>query len=699
MLKRLFLICCAGLIPAILLAQRAQAYIDFKQVDAQITIDTLNRALHVHASYSLDVLDKNKSFYLDAHNMEIQKLQLNGRKVKYENDGKRIIINKKIKPDRTYTLDIRYSVIPGQTVYFVGWGDDIPENNQIWTQGQGKYTSHWLPSLDDMNDKMIFNLEIGFDPAYTVLSNGRIAKTHLENGIKYWSYRMKDPMSSYLLAFAIGKYDSERIMSSSGVPIENYYYTGAQTRAEPTYRYTKEMFDFLEKEIGVPYPWQNYKQVPVMDFLYAGMENTGLTIYSDDFMIDSPSYADKNFVEVNAHEMAHQWFGNLVTERDGNHHWLHEGFATYYALLAEKEVEGEETYFWKLFDKATALKRAAEAGKGQALTDPRASSLTFYDKGAWALVMLRDQVGDSAFRKGIKQFLERHSFRNATIDDFLEVISESSGIDLADFRQNWLENSKFQHQDALRYLRKHSEIITDFLDLQHDIRTSALPNAEILRKYWTSSTSSELKRRSIAAYFRSLPIEFVKVALDSGDPEIRQAIALSSSSIPLALKSEYESLLSDSSYRTLEQALYLLWVHFPDDRAKYLAQLKGITGFPDRNVEQLWLLLASLTSDFESKSNRDQYRQQLTDYTSEKYPFQIRQRAFTLLSEIQRMEDINLQDLIRSTNHPQFAFRSFARELLDTYLKKPKEKERILILIKELKPVERRYIEKKLTKE
>jgi len=631
--------------------------------------------------------------------MEIVKLRLNGRRVKFENDGRRITINKKLKADRTYTIEMSYSAAPSQTVYFIGWGDSDPLNNQIWTQGQGKYTSHWLPSLDDMNDKMIFNLEIGFDADYTVLSNGKLVDRQEKNGLMFWSYQMNQPMSSYLLAFAIGYYDLEKQISSSGVPIENYFYSGTQKQLEPTYRYTGKLFDFLEGEIGVPFPWQTYRQVPVQDFLYAGMENTGLTIYSDDYLTDSIAFPDKNYIEVNAHEMAHHWFGNLVTEKDSKHHWLHEGFATYYALLAEREVLGEEAFYWKLFDKALALKKASDDGKGEALTDPGASSLTFYDKGAWALLMLRELVGDSGFRAGVKKFLEQYGFKNATVADFLKEITSSSGVELSDFRVKWLESTEFPHRDATSYLSTHSDAILEYLSLQHEVRTSTLSNADILRKYWSQSTSVELKRRSLSAYFRSLPLGFIRDAFESGEPEIRQAIAFSTTRIPAELKNEYESLLTDPSYRTQEQALYLLWVHFAGDRVRYLEQLKGIQGFADRNVEQLWLLLASLTPDFETQLDRERYRRQLSGYTSEKYPFQVRQRAFILLSEIQRMEDRNIKDLIRASEHPQYAFRSFARDLLDTFWTKPEQKERIRTLIKELKPTERRYIEKKLTKE
>src|SRR5690606_8561022 len=158
----------------------------------------------------------------------------------------------------------------------------------------------------------------------------------------------------------------------------------------------------LEEEIGVSYPWQNYKQIPVKDFMYAGMENTTVTIFSDTYVIDSISFIDKNYVNVNAHELAHQWFGNLVTEESGTHHWLHEGFATYYALLAEKEIFGNDYYYWQLYQSSQQLIALSEQEKGESLLNPHASSLTFYEKGAWALHILRPIVGDEFFKVAVK---------------------------------------------------------------------------------------------------------------------------------------------------------------------------------------------------------------------------------------------------------------------------------------------------------
>ena len=149
-------------------------------------------------------------------------------------------------------------------MYFIDWNLKVKNgagNKQIWTQGQGKYTSNWLPSFDDMNEKLIFNLNITFNKDYEVIANGKLMKKKAINNKEFlWKYRMTKPMSSYLVALAIGKYNYKEEKSTNGTPLYMYYYPEDESKFESTYRYTARIFNYLEQEIGVPYPWQNYKQ-------------------------------------------------------------------------------------------------------------------------------------------------------------------------------------------------------------------------------------------------------------------------------------------------------------------------------------------------------------------------------------------------------------------------------------------------------
>jgi aminopeptidase N len=689
-LSTLFFLVCSW-VPA-----QHQDKVNFRHADVMVAPIPGKKQLKGTVTYTLDVLADVDSIFLDAKSLDFSNARLNSRKVDFINNGKTITIKKKFKKGKTYHLELSYSCFPKQTVYFIGWADDDDKNNQVWTQGQGKYTSHWLPSFDDMTEKVEFDLKVSFQPNYEVIANGKLASKKMDtDGLVVWSFEMQKPMSSYLLAFAIGHYKNERITSSSGIPIENYYSPNDSLRLEPTYRYTQTIFDFLEAEIGVPYPWQIYKQLPVRDFLYAGMENTGTTLFSDGYVIDSTAFIDKNYVNVNAHELAHQWFGDMVTELNGNHHWLHEGFATYYAYLAEKKVFGDEYVYWKLYDTAKQLNELSKEGKGEALTDPKASSLTFYEKGAWALLILQNEVGEETFKNGIRKYLEKFQFQNVTISDFMNIMEEVGGRDLSTFKRVWLQEKIFPYENAIAFIKAKSIPVAQWIDLQWQLTTSLENNEKIITDFWNKTGSNELKKRIILKYYKSLSNDFLKEAFKTQNLEIRQALSYMDGNYALNLKPEFSSLLQDKSYVTIESALYQLWINYPRDRADYLNKTKGMIGLPNKNVRLLWLTLAILTNGYEAQ-NTKHYFDELSGYTSPSYSIDVRQGAFQYLKEAFGFTDQNLLDLMQATTHYSWQFRQFARDLLDTLLKDTIYRERISTLTGKLKPEEKRYIQTKL---
>ena len=670
----------------------AQEGIDFTNGLIKITIEPEEGSVGGTVDYQFYSALRTDSVELDARNMTIEAVRVNRKKVDFSYRNDKLTIYRKLKADKSYDIQIDYSATPKKALYFVGWHDDNPNNNQVWTQGQGKYSSHWVPSFDNMSEKVEFDLEITFEKGYDVVANGVLEGTEDLDSLQLWKYRMNKPMSSYLLAFAIGQYEEEKISSKSGIPILLYTYQGKSDRLEPTYRYTNDIMDFLEKEMAVPYPWQNYKQIPVRDFLYAGMENTGTTIFSDSYLIDSLAYEDKNYFDVNAHEMAHQWFGNLVTEVSAKDHWLHEGFATYYALLAGKEIIGDDYFYWKLFDSAEALKDHKE----ETLVDPGASSLTFYEKGAWAIVMLRDLVGDQAFKNGIKRFLETFAFNNATVEDFLEIMRTESGADLKEFETNWLRSASFPIELAKEYLKRESASVNAWYEMRWELTASNETNEEIIRRYWEKMESEYFRRHTLAKFNKSLSISFIKEIFKSDSAELRKTLAVYMERIPPELQSEFESLLDDDSYITRESALFKLWIYFPAKRKEYLEKTRGIVGLNHYNVRIMWLFLAVLTQDFDTMEERNNYRQELFQYTSPEYSFEIRQNAFSVITEVFQLSEQNLRDLVNASVHPVWQFRSFARNMLNSLLEDKKQLERLSTLVEELNGEEQRYLLKQL---
>jgi len=658
--------------------------VDFLKIEAEITPIPSIKSVKANVAYTFQAKKNTDSIFLDAIKMRIK--EVDSKYISVTSKEKKIWLTGSFEADLLYTVSFSYETVPKQTLYFT--------EDQIWTQGQGKYTSHWLPSIDDMNDKIEFDLTINSEKNKTVIANGTLISKKELDTLTSWKFNMKKEMSSYLAAFVIGEFDKKGIQSNSGIPIELYFRPSDALKAEPTYRFTKEIFDFLENEIGVAYPWQNYKQVPVRDFLYAGMENTTATIFSEAFVVDDIGFTDRNYVNVNAHELAHQWFGNLITEESGNHHWLQEGFATFYALLAEKELFGEEYYYWKLLQTAEQLQSLSDNGKGESLLNPKASSLTFYEKGAWALHILREQVGVEVFNKGIKNYLTKYQFKNVTTEDFLHEIRLVSGQDLKSFEEDWLQQSAFKAEMAYKSLIK-SPFILDYLEVSALKGIAFSEKKEQLKNVLTfpndyigqeaiNQLTGEPIAETLALYIKGF---------ESNNVMVRQAISGSLTTIPKELKTYYETLLKDESYVTQETAFYYLWFNFPDDREVYLETMKNTQGFQNKNIRQLWLVLAIVTEDY-NKEEKKNYIEELQNYTSATYSFEIRDLAINYIQDLSIWNDTSVKNLVNACLHHNWRFSKNAKKIFSDNLKNEPFKKQVLSLFEEFNEKEKYLINK-----
>jgi aminopeptidase N len=672
-------------------------YVDFTEVEAEISILPEAGVVEGSAIYTFKVLQKVDSLYIDARNMDFSSVQLNGKKARFSNDGSRLWIKNNFKPSKNNNIRLEYRAQPQQAMYFINWNvdEDVKASRQVWTQGQGRFTSNWFPSFDEMTEKAVFSFKINFKEGYEVISNGVLkGKKKVNDSIEQWHYTMENPMSSYLLAIAAGDYEKQTITSSSGVEIINYFEAKDREKVEPTYRHTEKIFDFFEAETGVPYPWQNYKQVPVQDFLYSGMENTGATIFSDALLVDEISFNDQNYVNVNAHELAHQWFGNLVTAKTAEHHWLQEGFATFFALLVEKEIFGEDHYYWKLFQSAEELKALSDEGKGEVLVSARGSSLTYYQKGAWALHILREEIGAAAFKTAISEFLKKSAYRSATTEDFLIEARAASGRDLQEFEANWLQQGAFQGTEALESLKK-SNFIRKYMEIAALREVPFESKKDILTRALDFPVNDYIGQEVVYQLAGNTGPEVVKMykkAFGTGNLYVRQAIAVSAEVIPSELKSDFINLLKDESYITIENALLNLWMNYPEEVERWLEDTRGIKGLSNKNVEMLWLVI-NLVSPQVEPENTSQYFERLSGYTRSHHSFEVRQNAFGYLYQINAFSDQNLRDLLQAGQHHNIRFRDFSRKLLETLLQDEKYREKYVDLSETLSAKDREFLE------
>jgi len=659
--------------------------VDFIKCDALLFPNASDKSISGTITYEFKVTKIIDTIKIDAKNMEFSDVMINGELVKFHNSGKTLDLFEGFKKGKN-KVTFSYFAKPKQTLYFIGQD----ENLQIWTQGQGKYTSHWLPSFDDVNEKVIFGITINyyvdmdkfeFNPI--ALSNGKL---NFEKKTISWSrgvnditrnYQMQKPISSYLVMLAFGKFGMQEVKSKSGTPLEFYIDKNDYSKLEPTYRYSIALFDYLEQEIGVKYPWGIYRQVPVRDFLYAGMENTTSTIFSQDFVVDSIGYNDRNYVNVNAHELAHQWFGNFITAQSGTHHWLQEGFATYYALLAERHLFGDDYFYEALNDYSEQLQLAAKTDTIPVMNE-KASSLSFYKKGAWALHVLREDIGAKNFQKAVKKYLKKYQYKNVNTDDFLQIVKEVSSYDVENFKKVWLATAGFDRQLAQKYLSKNK-----FIQTFYALRKSRKSLAE-LTEILQSDVYFPIKQY-VVFQTQSLPFEerrvILETALATNNLFVRKAVAASLPVIPEAFKKDYETLLQDDSYETKEIALINLCQSFPNDVNRYLDELKNQVGNNDKSLRITWLKIAitkGLISDFQ----RQECEEELLKYASEDYESSIRQNALGVLLIVNKNITREIQLLFEATNHHKWQFSKFAKEKIRTLLKQPDFRNQVEILVR-----------------
>lgn len=681
------------LLSAFSFAQQTK-FVDFKSVLGKIEINPIEKSVSGEVIYDFEVTSAIDTIRIDAQNMTFTNLKINNRIVNYKNSGKKITLFEGFTIGKN-TLTFNYLAKPKQTMYFVG----VDENLQIWTQGQGKYTSNWFPSFDDTNEKVIFNLDVNFDKNFQVISNGVLDNKTVNSTTIDWHYRMKKPMSSYLLMLAIGKFEVQNEKSKSGIPLQFYIENEDVAKLEPTYRYSKIIFNFFEKEIGVKYPWEVYKQIPVRDFLYAGMENTSATVFSRDFVVDEIGFEDKNYVNVNAHELAHQWFGDLVTAESGKHHWLQEGFATYYALLAEKEVFGADYFYYKLYSISQQLKSVSKTDTIPILNE-KASSLSFYQKGAWALHVLREGVGAKVFQKAVQNYLKKYSFKNVTTDDFLNEIKKVSKYDVDAFRIKWLESPSFDNQKSSELLSKNQSIKALF-EIQKLRNKPFVEKQDVLIKTMQSDTYFPIKEEII---YQIENVSFadkavlLRLGLATNEVNVRQAIANTTPKIPLEFKVEFETLLDDKSYITREVALNSLWSQFPEDQRKYLEKTKDWVGFNDKNLRILWLTLALGTKEYEL-DNKAKFYDELLNYCSPKFESSIRQNALENLLFINNKDKNVFPFLVNSLTSHKWQFSKYGREKIRLLLKNQNVRSYFEILLPNLNKDENVALSKLLSEQ
>lgn len=421
--------------------------IDFEHIDVELTIEAAQKLVRAKVRFDfVETTTRADSAWLSCPRFAVSKVEVDGREASWRMEDDRLIFfyENVGKPSASHSFYIEYEVVAPTELHFVGWDDNShTRRRQIWA-----HRPHtWLPYADD---RLTMDFRITFDENYQVFNNGiRKEITPNADGTTTWHYSLEKPHPFFSTALVIGQYEWDTLTTHSGLPVELWFYPDLKSHRKATYKFMDEMVDFCENELGVKYPYSIYRQAPLTDYLYGGMETTTSTVFGDYMLIDERAWWERNYVNVNIHELVHQWFGNDISHRGNHNVWLTESFATYYAKRFEKAIFGENAYQWvRLKEEENAL--LAAKSDDYAIGDGRGGTHRWYSKGSLVFDMLRDEMGDEAFRKAITYYLQKNRQSEVETSDFMQAVSESSGMQLDWFFEQWVMRGGEPHY-RIRY--------------------------------------------------------------------------------------------------------------------------------------------------------------------------------------------------------------------------------------------------------
>ena len=411
-----------------------------------------------------------KSLQLDAQNLKVQQIQMvpNGMTLPFslqqgqgESQVLDILFPAPLNAGSTHELSLFYKgqIRQGHDGFFrVSDPDNASRGALLFTHFEALSARKFFPCDDEPTDKATSEVEATVPPDFTVISNGKlVSERRYTVKKKTWKtvrWELKKPISTYLISLAVGRFGKVKASARKGEP-EVALYVDPQKTSQASFvaEATREAMRFYQDLLGVKYPWPKYAIIGIPTFLWGGMENASATHMNQErtLLPDDKSELRKSaFANLTAHELAHQWFGDLVTMKTWEDVWLNESFASYYATLATHSLfGGPESELALLTDTANAYYRQENGPRSHpiVMTNLKSPDEAFdsinYTKGENVLRMLSAYMGEPAYRQGIRDYLEKYSYRNASNQDLFSSLEKSSGQSLQAFRSGWLLQKGF----------------------------------------------------------------------------------------------------------------------------------------------------------------------------------------------------------------------------------------------------------------
>jgi aminopeptidase N len=421
---------------------------DLQNVKTHLWFDTDQRKVRGEVTHTIAMLrDDVAQIQFDSVELKIAAVTLDGKSAKFSTTDTALIVPLP-SPSRRgehHEVFIRYDGQPKKGLYFVLPDKNYPNRpKEVWTQGEAEDTRYYIPIYDYPNARTTSEMILTVPGTWLTISNGKLVGVKDEpDGSKTWDWKQSEPLSTYLITAVAGEF-VEKKDTWRGIPVRYVVPRGQEDTIDSTFSRTRQMLDLFSDKLGVPYPWAQYAQSSVNDFVEGGMENTSATTLTTRGLV-APGLAPelrRGSDDLDSHELAHQWFGDLVTCKDWANIWLNEGFATYFEhYWAEQRYGADEAAyeFWR--DQAGWFRQKRLYGV-PIVTRNFEDSIEYtgnvYDKGGWVLKMLRTKLGDEDFFRGLHYYLETNRGQNVVTADLEKAIDHSTATNVDHFFHQWI---------------------------------------------------------------------------------------------------------------------------------------------------------------------------------------------------------------------------------------------------------------------
>lgn len=404
------------------------------------------------------------SLILDAKTMLIHQVALDQQgklqnlPYSYKDDLLRIKLPKKYQKDENYTVYIKYTAQPEKVpnngnlsisdtkgLYFIN-PEGKPEGypRQIWTQGEAESSSCWFPTIDKPNQKTTQEIEMTVPDSFVTLSNGLLKSSEKKGNLRTDYWVMDKPHAPYLFFMGAGEFAVVKDTPWRGkVPVEYYVEKDYAPLAKKLFGNTSEMMTFFSERFGYDYPWAKYAQIIVRDFVTGAMENTTAVSHSESAYQSEEALNDQNYWEyIIAHELAHHWFGDLVTAESWANLTVNESFANYSEYLWLAHKYGKDVADYHLRNNTQQYHQRPDDFKKDLVRFDYTSTddmfdMVSYNKGGAILHMLRHYLGDEAFFQAITDYLKTYAYSNGEAHQLRLSFEKISGKDLSWFFNQW----------------------------------------------------------------------------------------------------------------------------------------------------------------------------------------------------------------------------------------------------------------------